>query len=419
MSAVDGERLLRLLGGVELAKLRERLRARFEKGSLRDEFTLTHLAGHERRALGGLLGRRTVSAGSMRLRCSELDASLARARIAASLRDALEFLDGPLIDRPADRAAREQAWSAALACPADPRLGALLADVAGAALVKRLSGGDPARAATLLGGAARVLAQLPGRGIARAQLAAEILGDSHGLDAGRPVATLVLRACPAEPAIDGLEAAGLKDADESTRERWARLGVTVNELAAPALCLNVASSLNLPTRAGDGDGEPIHLSLRRLLRHPPIWHVAGRVLFVCENPNIVEIAANRWGAACAPLVCTDGMPSAAQQTLLAQLADAGARLRYHGDFDWPGLVIGNFVMREFGAQPWRFGTTDYLAAPAEHALALRGDKSIEALWDDELAAAMVSRGVALHEEGVAEMLMEDLGANADPDRRGD
>jgi hypothetical protein len=34
------------------------------------------------------------------------------------------------------------------------------------------------------------------------------------------------------------------------------------------------------------------------------------------------------------------MPSAAQQTLLAQLAAAGARLRYHGDFDWAGLVIG-------------------------------------------------------------------------------
>jgi hypothetical protein len=38
---------------------------------------------------------------------------------------------------------------------------------------------------------------------------------------------------------------------------------------------------------------------------------------------------------------------------------AGGRLRYHGDFDWAGLAIGNFVMREFGAEPWRFKTTDY------------------------------------------------------------
>jgi len=48
------------------------------------------------------------------------------------------------------------------------------------------------------------------------------------------------------------------------------------------------------------------------------------------------------------------------------------RLRYHGDFDWGGLTIGNFVMREFGAEPWRFGKTDYLAAAAKHGIPLRG-----------------------------------------------
>jgi uncharacterized protein (TIGR02679 family) len=69
------------------------------------------------------------------------------------------------------------------------------------------------------------------------------------------------------------------------------------------------------------------------------------------------------------------MPSAAPQTLLAQLAAAGARLRYHGDFDWAGLVIGNFVVREFGAEPWRFGEADYLAASAVHGIALRRGKS--------------------------------------------
>ena len=101
---------------------------------------------------------------------------------------------------------------------------------------------------------------------------------------------------------------------------------------------------------------------------------------------------------------------------LAQLADAGARLRYHGDFDWPGLVIGNFVMREFRAEPWRFGTADYLVATAEHAIALRGDKSVVARWDDRLAGAMAARGVAVHEEGVAETLMIDLAAGTNSDR---
>jgi uncharacterized protein (TIGR02679 family) len=430
MDSIDGERLQRLLGGVELANLRLRLRARYERGMSRDEFTLTDLPIHERRALAGLLGRRTLAAGSMRIRRSELDAALAHAGIADTLRDALEFLDGPLSDRRADRAAREQAWSAALAYTDEPLLAALLAGVAGAALVKRLSGSDPAHAAVLLAQAARVLARLPGHGMSRAQLAADVLGDSHGLDTGHPVATIVLRACPAEPSIDDIEAAGIQDAEESTRERWARLGVTVNELALPALCLNLgildtdvahrhpqqAPQLDPPPVLGVCLGEPVHLSLRRLLRRPPIWQVANRDVFVCENPNIVAIAADRLRGACAPLVCTDGMPSAAQQTLLAQLAAAGARLRYHGDFDWPGLVIGNFVMREFGAEPWRFGTADYLGATAEHGIALRGDRPVVARWDDRLARAMAERGVVVHEEGVAETLMMDLAASMDSER---
>ena len=402
---IDGDRLQKLLGGPGLSKLRLRLRARYERGTTRDEFILTTLGADERRALAGLLGRRTLAADSMRLRRSEIDAALSRAGIASTLRDALEFLDGPVLDRRAERAAREQSWDAAFSSVEEPRLVVLLADVAGAALVKRLSGSNAQRAAALLAQAARVLTRLPGRGISLAQLAADVLGDSHGLDHGRAVATIVLRTCAAAPSIDAIEAAGLQNADESFRERWARLGVTVNELALPALCLN------LPIMSADfthPKGEPLHLSLRRLLRRPPAWAVAHREVFVCENSNVVAIAADRLGPACAPLICTDGMPSAAPQTLLAQLGAAGARLRYHGDFDWAGLVIGNFVMREFEAEPWRFGKEDYLSATVENSLALRSGAPVVAQWDPGLAAAMAGRGVAIHEEGVAEVLIADL-----------
>ena len=147
MDSIDEERLQKLLGGAELANLRLRLRARYERGTSRDEFALTDLEACERRALAGLLGRRTLAADSMRIRRSELDEALARAGIAGTLREALEFLDGPLSDRRADRIAREHAWNAALARTAEPRLAKLLADAAGAALVKRLSGSDASRSA--------------------------------------------------------------------------------------------------------------------------------------------------------------------------------------------------------------------------------------------------------------------------------
>ena len=58
MDSIDEERLQKLLGGAELANLRLRLRARYERGTSRDEFALTDLEACERRALAGLLGRR-------------------------------------------------------------------------------------------------------------------------------------------------------------------------------------------------------------------------------------------------------------------------------------------------------------------------------------------------------------------------
>ena len=138
--------------------------------------------------------------------------------------------------------------------------------------------------------------------------------------------------------------------------------------------------------------------------------MADQAVFVCENPNLVAIAADRLGVRCAPLVCTDGMPGAAQRTLLSQLAQAGARLRYHGDFDWPGVQIANHVMCTWGAHPWRLGALDYeaAAAGAPHARRDLPDAGIVASWDASLAPAMQRLGLAIAEEAVAAPLLGDL-----------
>jgi uncharacterized protein (TIGR02679 family) len=140
--------------------------------------------------------------------------------------------------------------------------------------------------------------------------------------------------------------------------------------------------------------------------------VANRHVYVCENPNLLSIAADHWGPACAPLVCTDGMPAAAQRCLLSQLTRAGAQLHYHGDFDWPGLIIANHVIREHAAQPWRLSTADYLAAThlaARPVHALAG-KSTVASWDPTLTPAMLEHQISIAEEAVAAELLQDLGS---------
>lgn len=425
------DRLQRLLGGSECARLRLKLRARFERGALADEFILTGLSPVERRAIEGLLGRAPKLAGSIRLSHQELDHAIRRAGLGESVRQALERLDGPIVDRRAEQARIEEGWNALLAATCDVRLRAMLSQSNGVGLLKRCAGGVPARGTLLLERAARVLARLPAQGISRAQLAAEVLGDAHALDPGESIAALVLRACRAVMTSSSSEsdqdaaasqsefvedvsadADDDEELDRSIRSQWAGVGVAVNELSAPVLLLNIPvigdSSSDEIVRAASKDAQPVHLSLRTLLRSAPTWDVANVVVSVCENPSIVAAAADRLHTTCAPLLCTDGMPGAAQRILMQELAEAGAILRYHGDFDWAGVRIGNFVMNQCKAIPWRFGADDYLATSNFIGRPLDPNANVVASWDVALADAMIAQGREVHEEQLIDVLLDDL-----------
>jgi uncharacterized protein (TIGR02679 family) len=418
MSAPADVRLKRLLGADHLASLRKRLRRRFERAPLErpiDHIRIGGLAAEEHAALASLIGRPQRYSGSMQIDVGLVDAALQRSGIASSLCDALERLDGPIDNLAATRLRLENLWSSVIDGCSHPDLIAFLRDPEGIGLLKRLARQDSLVAAELCRGAEAVLRHLPANGVARSQLSAQALGDAHALDDGEPIATIVLaiqrRLVPAMGAdrLTGSTPTPQRDGViERTRDTWARAGVLVNELARPVLFLN------LSTKSSETDcwrrGEPAYLSLRALLRSPPSWDVAGRKIYVCENPNLLAIAADRLGCDCAPLVCVEGMPAAAQQSLLSQLAQAGARLCYHGDFDWPGLRIANYVMRGFGAVPWRFGATDYEAAlrtAPSLGHSLKG-KPVEASWDAALAAAMEHYRISIAEEALAASLLQDL-----------
>ena len=400
------DRLQRLLGGDALGALRQRLRQRYERTAWDvplQGFRIEKLTPVEHTALAAMQGRPSRFVASMQVDIAAIDAVLRQAGVADSLRAALEQLDGRIAYRAAEREALQAQWQQLRDACAHVEFAALLQIPGGLGLLKRLAGQKPVAAAHLLEKAQAVLGRLPAQGISRSQLAAQELGDAHALDSGCAVATLVLavlRSALTQEALSGPEDAGFGEA--SDRELWAKAGVLVNELARPALLLN------LPGVATPG--EPTYLSLRKLLRSPPEWAVRGRAVFVCENPNLIAIAADHLGAGCAPMVCTEGMPAAAQRTVLTQLAQAGAALRYHGDFDWPGIRIGNHVMREHGAQPWRFGAADYLAAlgiASRSGRPLQGSES-EASWDAALTQAMRTAKQAIDEEMVAGSLMRDL-----------
>lgn len=413
MEAPDsGRRLKATLGAPSFARVLAMLQRRAEFGKpLTGRLNLTQASEEERSLLNGLLGRKPTRGDSISFELEELEARLRGAGIASDLRAAVEALSGPLVDRRAAAesvsAAWETAWQGARkAWPAHPALLNWLDRLRETGLVRRLSGDSPAEAGQILADVALVLAALPVRGEPLAGFAARVLKDAHALDPGMPRATLAVRGA-AE--LGGIE---LEDDSEGRRTAWASVGLLCDELSSPVLILNLPAPGDSPLarmlQAGAECGEPLHLSLRLLLRHP-IERGPGpfaRDIFVCENPTVVAMAASRFGPRCAPLVCVGGQPATPAMVLLRQLAAAGARLRYHGDFDPAGLAIARRLFRELGAEPWRFGAADYSEAPKGKPFA--GDPG-PTPWSPQLAEVMRHAALAVHEEAAFDLLARDIG----------
>jgi uncharacterized protein (TIGR02679 family) len=406
----DLARLRRLLGGDDLRWLIDRIRARLERGlPLEGIVALDPATEAPRRAVARLLGRPAGRGASLQVPLAAVDTVVRHGGLAPDLAAAVEALGGPIIDLTAARKAAEAAWAAALA-PAEqaaerrPALAPWVDWLRGTGLLRRLAGGDPEAARRLAAQAVTVLDRLPSGGQPLPVLAAEV-SDGHLLDPDRPLTTLVLRAA----AIIGGVAPGV--GAEWRRTVWASVGVLDGELTNPVLALNLPGDPDTATGRtlgiGAEAGQPLHLTARQLIRDAPELPVRGRTVFVCENPSVVAAAANRLGAGTAPLVCANAHPGAAATLLLRQLAGAGARLCYHGDFDWPGITIANGIIARFAAAPWRLDTGCYRSAAARGGPRLRGSP-VTAGWEPPLTEAMLALGVKVEEERVLDDLLVDL-----------
>lgn len=396
---------------VLLAAVRERLEASGDPATI----TLRGLDPGARRALADLLGRRSIPGEVVRVRVADLDQALRDSRVGAGLVEILEADGGPLDDRrgarDAERAAWRTLWDEALeagaSCEPGPRehvrvwLEGLRAD----GLVARLTDGiEDAR--LLLEDAVAVVGRLPARGVPLTRLAAEVTGDAHALDPGRPLATLVLRAAASLTGSKGVPSGG-----RARRRLWARVGVVCDPVSVSVLGLGLrarGSGLLARTLAAHAEaGEPVRLTLRQLVRED--IEAADRRVYCCENPSVVAAAADALGGPCRPIVCVDGMPDSAADSLLTMLAEDGVEVRFHADFDRGGLRVGNLLVDRYGAVPWRFRAADYLEAlDVATASAPLGDGDLTAAWDPALAAEMRRAGKAVPEEQLIDGLLEDL-----------
>ena len=401
----------RYLGEPAFARLWQAARDAYERnGGLAGRAILADLSHEEAQALNGLLRRpRPLRAGAdLRVELVSLDGAL-RA-FAGPLEDWLTRLGGPLASRPLERRMADEQEAALWLelihqCAGDERLQAFVADVRASGLLKRLARGNELETGRA---ALNVLAWLHGSGgepIDLAVLGAELCGDAKALGDGRPLGTLVLR---------GLALAGGEQTPASAaarRELFERYGVVCDTLSSHVLFLNLpvepSNPIGVAIAAHAAAGEPQRLTLRALRRFPLRFQVGP--IYVCENPTIVSAAAEAHGAGSAPLVCTDGRAAIAVARLLEQAAAQGCELRYHGDFDWPGVELAADAIHRYAARPWRLGAEDYERRAPASGKELKGGMR-ETPWDPALVLAMERHGVVVEEEAVIADLLADLGA---------
>lgn len=408
----DRERLVRLLGGAQLAWLVARMRKRLSRGE-----PLTGVVTHpgateaERAAVRRLLGRPPRPGAALTVSLVAVDEVLRRSGACTDgLAAAVVALTGPVVDTVAENVAHAAAWEHALA-PLDelvaerPVLTAWHDRVRATGLLRRLAG-NPEDAARLVADLVAVLRRLPASGRPLGAFAAEATGDAHALDDDRPLATLALGAAR--------EVAGLSDGQGAQwrREVWAAVGVLRDDLSTTVLALGLPGDSGTATgralNALRDAGQPAVLTLRQLVRDPPVGRVADTVVSVCENPVVVSHAADRLGSECAPLVCTSGQPSVAVLHLLRTLAGATATLRLHCDFDWGGVRIGNVLADRLPVTSWRFDASNYEAAVRAWPGRPLAGSPVDARWDPALAPAMRRAGVRVEEELVLDDLVQDL-----------
>jgi len=97
-----------------------------------------------------------------------------------------------------------------------------------------------------------------------------------------------------------------------------------------------------------------HLTMREMNITPQRLATPATVVSACENPQVLQRIAD--AGVGQPVVCFSGNPSVVGLMLAERV-----QLRYHADFDWPGIAIAARLI-EAGALPWRISAQDYADA---------------------------------------------------------
>lgn len=403
------EHLFRRRGLKRLVEqLAKQLRSR---GRLQQSTRIEQITAEERTALLSLTGTEYGTHAVVDL--NDVHRVLKNSSDGRTLEEVVEAIIGkPLREHATRKRARKAAWDR-LFLDARSRTDGCPALLAWVEMVQKTgmlrSSQTPDKARELLGKSISIAMRLPipiSQSVRLARFAAQTCGDAHALDHDRPLGRLLIAAAAAVVGADSPSDAA------SRRNVWNAVGIIPDELSSTVLVWNlrancgslVGNVLNLHA----DQGEPVRLTLAQLIRHAvESFHAPGDgVISICENPAVMEAAAAELGAAGRPLICTEGQPGVAVMQLLTALHRERLPLRYHGDFDWGGIHIGNRMWKAFPQLiPWRFMASDYVGHQSSRRL---DQQFVSAAWDPDLAGVMHDHGLAVEEELVLGDLLADL-----------
>ncbi|HUN37421.1 MAG TPA: TIGR02679 family protein [Trebonia sp.] len=399
--------------GPDYRRLLDAARRSLERtgGALDGSISIASPTDTERKAIIGITGQyREGGASRLTVRLSDLNAAVVEATGEGLAELLAAVLGSPLRDRPAERERLAAGVDKCVRLLNDSYLSSfdwfsswvagLRADGTLTRLVNASDIGPVLQAIN-------VLEAMDGRQdpVLLQALAAEVTGDTKALSHPSVLSSLVLRALALR--LDRPRPLSAED----RRDLWDEFDVVVDDLASRVLVLGlpaVGEGLGDWLTSAARRGIPFYATLQQLVAMP--LAVREPVVYVCENPAILRAAAGSLGPLSMPLICTEGRPSTAFHRLASAVVAGDGELRYHGDFDWPGISIATAVMSRHGAVPWRLGSADYLAgarATAQDSVPLSGPP-LETPWDPSLSATMTSTGQAVYEESVTAALLADL-----------
>jgi uncharacterized protein (TIGR02679 family) len=367
-------------------------------GSLDGTVSLADATDAERVLVIGITGvHRPAGTGRLTVRLSDVDDYLRTAH-AVSLAEAL----GPLRNRPGERKREALQRDAVLSFASDSRHSSAvwfeewLDGIRRDGTLTRI-----VRAGLPFLDVLAVLDALPAPDEPMPAFAERVLGDTKALaDGFVPGLALRALACWHEVAVPV--------GAEQERTLWEAAGVVPDDLASQVLVLGLPASSPGPVgewlTSAAVAGVPFRVTLHQV-RLAPLALDCDEV-FVCENPAVLRAAAS---SGCSrPLVCTEGVPSAAAHALLAATRP-GTPIRWRNDFDWTGVRLTAAALTRYPtAVPWRMSTMDYRSA-ASAGVPLGGTPAATP-WEPELATAMAETGRAVMEERLLADLLRDLRA---------